>query len=129
MQIGVQDVKTIVQTNHTNPIGALHKCTCEAMERSSKLITRTLDEGEGADVGVDKLLLNDEPYSCKHADTAVSQLRLSPPPDISDWVVAGSSTAQEVKGVKDVGEWLGDSWKLFGDCSMQKHSVTASANP
>ena len=99
------------------------------MERSSKLITRTLDEGEGADVGVDKLLLNDEPYSCKHADTAVSQLRLSPPPDISDWVVAGSSTAQEVKGVKDVGEWLGDSWKLFGDCSMQKHSVTASANP
>ena len=35
---------------------------------------RTLDEGEGANVGVNQLLLNDETQCSKHADTAVSQL-------------------------------------------------------
>ena len=35
---------------------------------------RTLDEGEGADFGVDQLLLDNETQCSKHADTAVGQL-------------------------------------------------------
>ena len=79
---------------------------------------RTLDEGEGADVGVNKLLLDNETQCSKHADTAVSQLRLSPPSYIPDGVVAGSGAAQEVKGIENVGEWLTDTAHLLGICNI-----------
>lgn len=84
---------------------------------------RTLDEGEWPAPEVDDLFLNDDTQGSKHSHTSVCNLRLSPPPDIPDGVVAGSSAAQEVQWVKNVGEWLGNSGQGPGVCKGKKISA------
>lgn len=108
----MQHTKLLTSSAQPDGIVLLRRLVARAEEH-------TLDEGEGADVGVDQLLLDYETQCSKHADTAVSHFRLSPPAEISDGVVAGSGAAQKVERVEDVGEWLGDASHLLGICNKQ----------